>query len=234
MEFSRQVYWSGLPFPSPGDLPGPGIELGSPTLQADSLPSEPPGKPPTPFSSLISSLFILFLPGSRGAGVFSLKFLLPPYAQVLESHFAPNTWFSMYVFPSLNGILVVVRIKHIPLVSHQHCCTEGIRSRLTAPVVIPNWICHHASPLTEGRTCHRRDTASPELCSCLITCQQGPDFSPRWIIPLESWESNRQEGQGSPNGGNRLQMSDIFYLFFKRLLLLLLSHFSRVWLCATP
>ena len=38
-------YWSGLPFPSPGDLPEPGIELGSPTLQADTLPSEPPGKP---------------------------------------------------------------------------------------------------------------------------------------------------------------------------------------------
>ena len=41
MEFSRQEYWSGLPFPSPGDLPDPGIEPGSPTLQADSLPSEP-------------------------------------------------------------------------------------------------------------------------------------------------------------------------------------------------
>ena len=36
---------SGLPFPSPGDLPDPGIEPGSPTLRADSLPSEPPGKP---------------------------------------------------------------------------------------------------------------------------------------------------------------------------------------------
>ena len=45
MEFSKQEYWSGLPFPSPGDLPNPGIEPGSPTLQADSLPSEPPRKP---------------------------------------------------------------------------------------------------------------------------------------------------------------------------------------------
>ena len=45
MGFSRQEYWSGLPFPSPGDLPDPGIEPGSPALQADSLPSEPPGKP---------------------------------------------------------------------------------------------------------------------------------------------------------------------------------------------
>ena len=45
MEFSRQEYWSGLLFPSPGDLPNPGIEPGSPTLQADTLLSEPPGKP---------------------------------------------------------------------------------------------------------------------------------------------------------------------------------------------
>ena len=42
MEFSRQEYWSGLPFPSPEDLPDPGIEPRSPILQADSLPSEPP------------------------------------------------------------------------------------------------------------------------------------------------------------------------------------------------
>ena len=41
----QQEYWSGLPFPSPGDLPDPEIEPESPTLQADSLPSEPPGKP---------------------------------------------------------------------------------------------------------------------------------------------------------------------------------------------
>ena len=44
MGFSRQEYWSGLPFPSLGDLPNPGIEPRSPTLQKDALPSEPPGK----------------------------------------------------------------------------------------------------------------------------------------------------------------------------------------------
>ena len=44
MGFSRQGYWSGLPFPSPGDLLDPGIEPGSPALQADALPSESLGK----------------------------------------------------------------------------------------------------------------------------------------------------------------------------------------------
>ena len=45
MEFSRQKYWSELPFPTLGDLPDPVIELRSPALQADSLLTEPPGKP---------------------------------------------------------------------------------------------------------------------------------------------------------------------------------------------
>ena len=45
MGFSRPGYWSGLPFPSPGDLPNPGIEPGSPALQADAGPSEPPTLP---------------------------------------------------------------------------------------------------------------------------------------------------------------------------------------------
>ena len=45
MGFSRQEYWSGLPFLSPGGLPNPGIKPGSPALEADALTSEPPGKP---------------------------------------------------------------------------------------------------------------------------------------------------------------------------------------------
>ena len=45
MEFSSQEYWSGLPFPSPGDLPGTGIEPGSPALAGGFFTAEPPGKP---------------------------------------------------------------------------------------------------------------------------------------------------------------------------------------------
>ena len=55
MGFSRQEYWSGLPFPSPGDLPDPGIEPGSPAFQADTLTSEPPGKPMTNLDNILKS-----------------------------------------------------------------------------------------------------------------------------------------------------------------------------------
>ena len=50
--FSRQKYWSGSPFPSPGDLPNPGIEPRFPALEADALTSEPPGKQETWVQSL--------------------------------------------------------------------------------------------------------------------------------------------------------------------------------------
>ena len=56
MRFSKQEYWSGLPFPSPGELPNPGIEPGSAALQADSSQSAPPGKPvATPLLLLLFS-----------------------------------------------------------------------------------------------------------------------------------------------------------------------------------
>ena len=61
MGFSRQRYWSGLPFPSPADLPNPGIKPGSPTLQADTLPSEPPGKPQSGRIYLYSESNICFI-----------------------------------------------------------------------------------------------------------------------------------------------------------------------------
>ena len=56
LEFSRPEYGNGVPFPSPGDLPNPGIEPRSPSLQADSLPAEPPGKPK---NTGVGSLFLL-------------------------------------------------------------------------------------------------------------------------------------------------------------------------------
>ena len=60
MGFSKQEYWSGLPFPSPGDLPDPGIEPRSPALQADALSYEPPGKPESFTEIHIKQEYILF------------------------------------------------------------------------------------------------------------------------------------------------------------------------------
>ena len=66
---SRAFYWSGLPFPSPGNLPNPGIEPRSPTLQADALTSEPPGKPLDSFSWVLFGLVIkTTYPVIRGLG----------------------------------------------------------------------------------------------------------------------------------------------------------------------
>ena len=67
--FSKQEYWSGLPFPSPGDLPDPGIKPGSPALQADALPSKPPGNVPV-------YILLYFKHRSRMVRNFSSKSLL--------------------------------------------------------------------------------------------------------------------------------------------------------------
>ena len=77
MEFYRQEYWSGLPFPSPGHLPDRGIKPRSPALQADTLPSEPPGKPQIRKlgfkNTCIDISNISNSPGSRGLSVRILE-----------------------------------------------------------------------------------------------------------------------------------------------------------------
>ena len=77
MEFPRPEYWSGWPFPFPGDLPNPGIKPRSPTVQADSLPAEPQGKPKDPG---VGSLYLPtpgIEPGSPALQVDSLPTKLP-------------------------------------------------------------------------------------------------------------------------------------------------------------
>ena len=82
MRFSRQGYWSGLPFPSPGDLPNPGIEPRSPALQADSLLTELQGKPsnsgaPQNKVCLSFPCFPIYLPWSDGTNQSILKEISP-------------------------------------------------------------------------------------------------------------------------------------------------------------
>ena len=76
MEFSRPEYWNGQPFPSPGDLPNPGIELRSPTLQEDSLPAEPQGKPKNTGVGSPSLLQWVFLTQESNQGLLHCRQIL--------------------------------------------------------------------------------------------------------------------------------------------------------------
>ena len=67
VEFSREEYWSGLPFPFPGDLPNPGNEPGPPALQADSLLSEPPRKPTVTMTVILLSCQVNAMNESKAA-----------------------------------------------------------------------------------------------------------------------------------------------------------------------
>ena len=87
MHFSRQEYWSGLPCPPPGHLPNPCREPRSPALQADSLPSEPPRKPPQGSGSDKIHVPIKALSSKREKGILSLSFILNRSAGFQDSEF---------------------------------------------------------------------------------------------------------------------------------------------------
>ena len=93
MDFSRQEYWSGFPSPPPGDLPNPGTELRSPALQANYLPSKPPGKPSEKARIEFKS-YVLFLVdrtvNKNGTIVRPLEILLK-VSQYLKQHLGDNT-----------------------------------------------------------------------------------------------------------------------------------------------
>ena len=87
MEFSRPENWSGLPFPSPGDLPNPGTEPRFPTLQADSLPAEPPAKPKNIGVGSLSLLQQIFPTQESNWGLLHCRQIL----YQLSYREAPNT-----------------------------------------------------------------------------------------------------------------------------------------------
>ena len=76
MGFSRLEYWSRLPFPSPGDLLNPAIKLRSPTVQADSLPAEPQGKPKTTGAGSLSLLQWIFPTQELNQGLLHCRRIL--------------------------------------------------------------------------------------------------------------------------------------------------------------
>ena len=82
MGFSRQENWRGLPFPSPGDVPDPGIEPGSPILEADALTSEPPGKPYAVYVGEYSASYQFPLQ----TAIPQVLVPIPPQGRISESH----------------------------------------------------------------------------------------------------------------------------------------------------
>ena len=76
MEFSRPQYWSGYPFPFPGDLSNPEVEPMSPALQADSLTNEPPGKPKNTGVGSLSLLWWIFLTQESNWGLLHYRQIL--------------------------------------------------------------------------------------------------------------------------------------------------------------
>ena len=76
LEFSRPEYWSGWPFPSPGDLPNPGIEPRSPTLQVGFLPAEPQGKPKNTAVGSLSLLQEIFPTQESNWGLLHCRWIL--------------------------------------------------------------------------------------------------------------------------------------------------------------
>ena len=100
MLFSRQEYWSGLPFPSPGDLPNPRMELQSPTLQADSLPSELPVKPNNSWLILIRISHLRFVLCSTNFTVHILNYFIKLFdANQFQKIFLQNI---CEIFPYIN------------------------------------------------------------------------------------------------------------------------------------
>ena len=76
MEFSGSEYWSGQPFPSPGDLPNPVTEHRSHTLQADSLPTEPQGKPKNTGVGSLFLLQLIFLVHESNRGLLHCRWII--------------------------------------------------------------------------------------------------------------------------------------------------------------
>ena len=99
MEFSRPEYWSGSPFPSPGDLSNPGVKPRSPTCQEDSLPAEPQGKPKSTGVGSLSLLQGIFPTQESNLGLLCGRWILYQLSyQASPIWFSvPLKWFSVYL-----------------------------------------------------------------------------------------------------------------------------------------
>ena len=133
MEFSRQAYWSGLPFPSPGDLPNPGIEPGSSTLRSDTLLSEPPGNPTKaiiPWTSVVEArvTWLSRWPSSVWVGAIQFTERLNGTKRWRRGGFTLSAWAETSVFSHpWTLVLLVLALKDL---HHQPPGSQAFRPRL--------------------------------------------------------------------------------------------------------
>ena len=120
MGLSRQEYWSGLPFPPPGDLPNLGIKPKSLALQADSLPSEPPGKPQIPDQRVGVRNFHAFFFFQSGAILYSLHQKPPEFWRLTTLcaselfYFGPASWEMWFLIVVLSHLsLTISDVEHL-------------------------------------------------------------------------------------------------------------------------
>ena len=141
MEFSRQEYWSGLSFPSPGDLPNPGIEPGSPALQVDSSLTEPTGKPIINLLPLNYKYILCYLLSDNADGSFTQRTVL---SFIITVH-----WGDLEEEAFLSCLSVCVCVYTIAIIqSHRDCDVLNITG---------------APPQLSAQKCSPLQTCSPGL-----------------------------------------------------------------------
>ena len=182
MGFSRQEYWSGLPFPSPGDLPDPGIKPRFPALQADALTSEPPGKP---FAILKSTITLLL--GS-----------IYCYSQVHNKYYLKGAFHFSFSLESNYQVMMIIFLRCLywaeggpPLLNSQ------VEALIEAPTT------HLETGLQKGKR-----MCAKSLQSCLTLCNPMDCRSPgssvhgilqarilEWVAMPSSRGSSQSRGQ---------------------------------------
>ena len=141
MGFSRQEYWSGLPCPSPGDLPNPGIKPRSSALQVDSLPSEPPGKVADYLSIYLS---IIYLPTNKSIIFFSFW---PQFCSLLHNWLLLMLRLMLSVFQAERVMYLLWVIPGSPNLIHTELPEKELLSFLLGSVFKLWKFCHGCSSL---------------------------------------------------------------------------------------
>ena len=178
MGFSRQEYWSGLPIPSPGNLPNPGLEPSSPTLQADTLTSEPSGKPKHLLIcvSLIADVSVSKSNDKFWSPCIPLHSCWPSLVRYLQG-LEPSQWGPKCLSTCLSQEFHLSWISFLP----PSLCLESTRIFVVVQSLSCVWL--FVIPWTAGRHAFY-SSLSPGVCSnsCPLSCWCHPAISSSIIL----------------------------------------------------